>query len=260
VYDKAPWPLGESWVVLDLTPKDGGAVRKVMVKVTRTDGHTPALGLSVMQYGNDRHGFPFLGSFGGRLDFTDMYGVPHYIITDGSMLLPEGHRNLSIGTWCQNQVVRWVKSLPIGNIVPISLSKNDALTESSKGLRNRFYEQFGIEFVWSTTEAHGVAGRSLAHPTTALVERSEVPRVQSQDLLSALNAADRDAAKVARRLADVERKTQLLSDRLAVAQKRVGSHWRWLIPLVLGAALGSAFTLCFSDFLRHQMTAYGPQI
>jgi len=248
-----PWPLGESWLVLDLNPKNFGAVRRVIVKVTRTDGHLPELRFSVMEYGNDRQGFPYLGSFGGRLQCTDMNGVHHYKITDGSMYLPEDYRDLSIGTWCQNEVIRWVKSLPPGLIVPISLSENDASTESRKNLRNRFYEQFGIEFAWSANVAPGVAGRSFAHPTSALVERTEIPRIHARDLRWALNAAVQDAAHSARQLSDLALQKQWLLDRLAEIQNRAMSLRRWLLPLALGFALGSALALSLGCKMFHSL-------
>lgn len=54
----------------------------------------------------------------------------------------KGHR---IGTYLMDQIVAWVKQWPNANLRSIGLSAGQSEAEN-KERRNRFYEQFGIEF------------------------------------------------------------------------------------------------------------------
>lgn len=53
-----------------------------------------------------------------------------------------GHR---LGTYLMNEIVTWAKRWPDASILPIRLLEGQAYKEN-KDRRNRFYEQFGIEF------------------------------------------------------------------------------------------------------------------
>lgn len=44
-----------------------------------------------------------------------------------------------------NEIVKWAKQWPEANILKITLGEGDAYDENMER-RNRFYEQFGIEF------------------------------------------------------------------------------------------------------------------
>ncbi|MBP4050912.1 hypothetical protein J9978_15595 [Chromobacterium violaceum] len=57
-------------------------------------------------------------------------------------------RGRRIGTYLMNEVIKWAKQWPLADVKPIRLSSNQAgvTHEFSTERRNRFYEQFGIEF------------------------------------------------------------------------------------------------------------------
>lgn len=71
----------------------------------------------------------------------------------------KGHR---IGTYLMDQIVAWVKKWPNANLCSIGLSEGQA-DEENRERRNRFYEQFGIEFNY--TDDSRRTGRSK--PMTA---------------------------------------------------------------------------------------------
>lgn len=110
---------------------------------------------------------------GGKGYFTGSYsksygGQPYVSLTSGVMQsgavfldLPglEGNR---IGTYLMNQIVLWTKQWPDASVNPIKLISSQARGEN-KQRRNRFYEQFGIEFDYSSSaQEEGVSRVMLA--------------------------------------------------------------------------------------------------
>lgn len=85
-------------------------------------------------------------------------------ITGGAVFLDlpglEGNR---IGTYLMNEIVKWAKdSFPEARILPINLLVQQANGENRER-RNRFYEQFGIVFEFTTSEnKEGKSKRMLA--------------------------------------------------------------------------------------------------
>lgn len=69
--------------------------------------------------------------------------------------LPKGQR---IGTYLMNEIVNWAKRWPDAEVREIELLPGQAW-EGNKLRRNRFYEQFGIKFVYSDSEKR--AGKSI---------------------------------------------------------------------------------------------------
>lgn len=141
----------------------------------------------------------FLGAFGGHFDLNANPTASTYTLTGGNMVLAEDLRGLRIGTYLQNEVVRWSKAQDApGLIVPIGLSPNDALTTGERDRRNRFYEQFGIVFDWTPAD-HGIeraSGRS--QPTLTIADVHELPFVEGMRVLDAGNALRRFARRVER--------------------------------------------------------------
>ena len=45
-----------------------------------------------------------------------------------------------------NEIVQWAKQWPEAQVIPIKLLEAQALTEAEKIRRNKFYENFGIQF------------------------------------------------------------------------------------------------------------------
>jgi len=66
----------------------------------------------------------------------------------------EGNR---IGTYLMNVLVTWAQQWPNADVAPIELTSAQA-GEDNKARRNRFYEQFNLEFVYSDNEHR--AGKS----------------------------------------------------------------------------------------------------
>ncbi|WP_444679098.1 GNAT family N-acetyltransferase [Halomonas sp. E19] len=67
-------------------------------------------------------------------------GSSGFVVVDPSWL--EGHR---VGTYLMNEVVNWAKQWPVANVRKIELLEGQA-SQDNLTRRNRFYEQFGIEF------------------------------------------------------------------------------------------------------------------
>lgn len=80
-----------------------------------------------------------------------------YVIVEMERL--QGQR---FGTYLMNEIVSWAKRWPEANIVPVKLLEGQAY-EKNKARRNRFYEQFGIEFDYADDDK--AEGKSK--PTTA---------------------------------------------------------------------------------------------
>jgi hypothetical protein len=74
----------------------------------------------------------------------------------------EGLKGLRIGTYLLNEIVCWAKQWPDATVDPLLLSVQQA-TPDNRDRRNRFYERFGVRFVYRTEDRF--AGESL--PMTA---------------------------------------------------------------------------------------------
>lgn len=67
-------------------------------------------------------------------------------ITGGAVFLDlPGLEGQHIGTYLMNEIVGWAMQLPDASVRPISLVDSQA-GDANRERRNRFYEQFGIEF------------------------------------------------------------------------------------------------------------------
>lgn len=145
-----------------------------------------------------------IGSMGGEYS-GGLHQV--YTLTGGSMILAESMRGLRIGTYMQNEVVRWAKhdiGEP-GRISPIDVVERDANTVEERDRRNRFYEQFGIVFEWSKldTELERARGRSLSTLTIEEIEPLEaVSGVRIWDLPHGIHEYVRRAHNAEKELAE----------------------------------------------------------
>jgi GNAT superfamily N-acetyltransferase len=86
--------------------------------------------------------------------------------TSGAVFLDlpglEGQR---IGTYLMNEIVSWAKQWTDASVCPISLLDGQA-GDVNRERRNRFYEQFGIEFAYEDAERR--TGESKPMPVTSL--------------------------------------------------------------------------------------------
>lgn len=82
-------------------------------------------------------------------------------LTGGSVSIHNSlYRGQRIGTWMMNEIVKWAKQWPDANILKITLGEGDAYDENMER-RNRFYEQFGIEFNYHDESRKTGASRSM---------------------------------------------------------------------------------------------------
>ena len=133
----------------------------------------------------DRHDTSF--SSGGFFSANYCALSNRISLTGGAVFLdPPYIQGQRVGTYLMNEVISWARQWPAAMISPISLSESQANPEN-KDRRNRFYEQFGIEFDYADPEC--LAGLSRSMPAGDLVnvstwteniEEVAVPRFLSQ--------------------------------------------------------------------------------
>ena len=92
--------------------------------------------------GNPRVSLISETTYGGGAVFLDLPGL-------------EG---LGIGTYLMNEIVKWAKQWPNATVSNIELGEAQAKSEDNKLRRNRFYEQFGLVFIYADSEKK--SGRS----------------------------------------------------------------------------------------------------
>lgn len=72
-------------------------------------------------------------------------------------MLLTGLRGFRVGTYLMAEIVTWARQWPLAEVMKIELSWQDeklgAHNGNNKVRRDRFYEQFGIEFIPSETES-----------------------------------------------------------------------------------------------------------
>ncbi|MDQ1923882.1 hypothetical protein [Massilia pseudoviolaceinigra] len=84
-------------------------------------------------------------------------GEPRVSLTSGDMgkgtvfLDPPELRGQRIGTYLMNEIVMWAQQWPAATVNAIELLAGQA-DDGNKARRNRFYERFGLEFVYRDTE------------------------------------------------------------------------------------------------------------
>jgi GNAT superfamily N-acetyltransferase len=91
-------------------------------------------------------GGEFCGSYSVDHEGKERVSITSPSLSLGAVFLDlpdlEGHR---IGTYLMDQIVAWVKQWPNAKLRPIGLSAGQS-DKANRERRNRFYEQFGIEF------------------------------------------------------------------------------------------------------------------
>ncbi len=90
------------------------------------------------------------GDFGGcytrNFEGTERVSITSPSMGSGAVFLDlHGLEGCRIGTYLMNEIVTWVKQWPEADLKPIGLMAGQADGEN-KERRNRFYQQFGIEF------------------------------------------------------------------------------------------------------------------
>jgi GNAT superfamily N-acetyltransferase len=108
---------------------------------------------------------------GGRFD-ASYCGVSNKLsltsanVSGGAVFLDPGWlRGHRVGTYLMNEIVCWARQWPQATVNPVSLLEDQA-GPRNKLRRNRFYEQFGLQFDYDD-HAHS-SGKSRAMPADAL--------------------------------------------------------------------------------------------
>ena len=106
----------------------------------------------------------------------------------GIFLDLSGLKGNRIGTYLMNEIVEWVKQWPDATVNSIELLEGQAY-ETNKERRNRFYEQFGLEFDFKdpATRKEGASRPMLARDLkTVDTWRENIREVDVLDYLSEL--------------------------------------------------------------------------
>lgn len=128
----------------------------------------------------------FCGSYSVGYEGKERVSITSPSLSTGAvyMDLPglKGHR---IGTYLMDQIVAWVEKWPNANLCSIGLSEGQA-DEENRERRNRFYEQFGIEFNY--TDDSRRTGRSRPMTAAQLIRSdrwmSRIKMINLRDYIS----------------------------------------------------------------------------
>ena len=97
-------------------------------------------------------------------------------LTGGAVFLdPNALQGHGLGTYLMNEIIKWAKQWPEADVDSIELIADQASKEN-KTRRNRFYEQFGIEFVYSSEDK--AAGISIPMKVKQLKEKSHIENIE----------------------------------------------------------------------------------
>lgn len=160
-----------------------------------------------------------------------------------------------IGTYLMTEIVSWARQWPSAEVMQIKLSWEDekpgAWDGMNKPRRNRFYEQFGIEFDPSETESQ-ITARSkymlAENLTTDDAERAWRLNIQEINAGDWLVDQQRQLEEQGRQLAKLKRQAasrQTTIDRIEAHPYRYAVCHLLTNPLALGclALVGVAFSL-----------------
>lgn len=113
-------------------------------------------------------------------------------LTRGSVLLSLVYlRGHYVGTYLQDEIVRWARQWPNAIVTPITLSATDADDVINKMRRNRFYEQFGIVFEYDGTDrTSGVSMPMLAIDLKPVDPHVWQSRLKEHSLMQYLRRVD----------------------------------------------------------------------
>lgn len=196
-------------------------------------------------------GFGADGRFAGNMSH---YGGTVSLTGGGVFLDPEYMRGLRVGTFLMNEIVRWAKNWPGRKVDRITLNK-DMGTPTNKERRNRFYEQFGIEFEYSDSDQRGGVSKPMTTDTLQSVESWKqniiVHEVRGylENMFKVQKRAELDAKQLSFQNENLQRRLKPAQDH--PIRWMCGIIWyrhiqNWLIYGVVLLALASALYWNFS--------------
>ena len=192
-----------------------------------------------------------VSDMGGRMDSFSR----SVKLTNGGVMVRDNLRNLHIGSFMFNKIIAWAQEFDqTYNIVPIGVIAADAKTEEDMGIRNKFYENAGLKFIWDEGQ-FGLQGRTDPSLTVRdLKLRKYWPNIERDYQLAAIERIWRDLelakdrAKVLRAANRYNRhRLNRFEGRLRIALSFV--NWpMYVVLLVAGFAAGRGLAWVQSTF------------
>ncbi|MBC2770213.1 hypothetical protein [Pusillimonas minor] len=163
---------------------------------------------------------PFTGRYSRSADGTESVSL-----TGGSVGLGAAYlRGNRLGTYLQDEIVRWARQWPQAIVQPIVLSDTDAYDEN-KSRRNRYYEQFGITFDYSGPECSSGASRPvLAGALTPVSSDVWQKSIKEYDLIDYLRRYSAEKIKLLR---DIQKLHANLDFQQQVIRDSQSRPFRW---------------------------------
>jgi GNAT superfamily N-acetyltransferase len=123
----------------------------------------------------------FCGGYSQGL--TDTVSLTSKSVTNGGYVVLEDSELLGqrIGTFMMNEIVRWAKQWPKATIRSIELDAGHAHGENRER-RNRFYEQFGLQFDYADTERIKGYSRPMMASQLVLAEEQKMRNITVHSL------------------------------------------------------------------------------
>lgn len=180
------WRDREVWVdppkvrVIEVTVRETDGARLYRLLVEREEIHTDDGARLMLRYIDLDHQDENMSNLPFSAEYSRLSGGRESLsLTRGAVMLNLAYlRGHHVGTYLQDEIVRWAKQWPGAIVTPITLSGDDALDESNKLRRNRFYEQFGIVFEYD----NGDKSSGLSMPMLAVDLKPVSPEVWRQNI------------------------------------------------------------------------------
>jgi GNAT superfamily N-acetyltransferase len=231
-----------AWILVEIVDEeqsDGG----VIIEATRRLKCRPVWPEFPPPYAS----FSFVAKYWSSLNVVKLTGAD---LTGGGVFVDpdylQGHR---VGTYLMDMIVSWTRQWPGASVQPIQLLAD--MGEGEAGIRrNRFYEQFGIRFAY--TSERKLAGASLPMLAGELVQCSswkkniqihELPALLVRNFAEAKSRSDeiQDLVRVRKDLVKEITRAEKAPFRWAVRQRQ-HAIFSWsiaaLVVLLLGKQLG----------------------
>lgn len=178
-----------------------------------------------------------------------------FTLTGGSMQVEPRFRGMRLGSYLQNETVRWARNQGRpGHIKKIFLGPGDASTDEARDRRNRFYEQFGIRFKWVEDSAYRERAEGSSVPELTIEDIHELPFIHGVTTLEPVKAlqtyaqrAHRAEAKARDAALGLERTKASYTTELGRAHTRAFTYGT--VAIVLGLIVAAML------FFRHQFFA-----
>jgi GNAT superfamily N-acetyltransferase len=188
------------------------------------------------------------GSFCGSYSRGFRDGESSVSLVGGALFFdPAELRGQRIGTYLMNEIVTWAQQWPEATVKPVELLPGQA-EEENRARRNRFYERFGLVFVYRDPDH--LAGVSKPMPVKELTRvTSWEANIRERDprecLAELLYERERMAMEASRRDAAIKNLSATLQEARnhPVRWAALRLWWQWS-PIILKCALLLAFGAC----------------